>query len=77
MKKILTLIFCAVLLQSCMSTYGSGTKDSVNVYTTFPLVYLMKDQTQVEADKHCAQYKKKAVLVDTTFIMSQNAYKCQ
>jgi hypothetical protein len=76
MKKIISLIICAFTLQSCISTYGSGTPDGVKVYTTFLFVYALEGKTHEEASKHCEKYNKKAVLVDTTFITSKNQYKC-
>lgn len=76
MKKIISLLICLFALQSCISTYGSGNKDGVNVYTTFLLVYALEGKTLDEASKHCSKYNKKAVLVDTTFITSKNQYKC-
>jgi len=76
MKKIFLLISCTLLLQSCISTYGSGTPEGVKVYTTSPLAYFMKDKTMEEASKHCAKFNKKAVFVETTYLVSKNEYKC-
>ena len=76
MKKIFFLLPCLFLLQSCISTYGSGNSKGVNVYTTFLLVYALEGKTMEEASKHCAQFNKKAALVDTTFITSKNEYEC-
>lgn len=76
MKKIILVLICLFTLQSCISSYGSGNQEGVNVYTTFLLVYALEGKTHDEASKHCARYNKKAVLVDTTFITSKNQYKC-
>ncbi len=77
MIRIASLIVCLLALQSCISSYNSGTKKGVNVYTTFGFVYALKGKSMEEASKHCAKFNKKAVFIDSTFITSKNRYECK
>lgn len=52
-----------MFLQSCVSTYGSGTPNGVKVYTSVLSNHI---KSQSEAENHCKKYNKKAVLVDSS-----------
>lgn len=72
MRKIIYLLPCLILLQSCMPT--SGSSDGVKVYfgplSTSALSYK-------KAIAHCKEYNKKPFLIESSYMPVYDRYECR
>ncbi len=77
MKKIIFLLSCLLILQSCYTAYNSETPDGIDVYSS-QFAWLFLHEKPIDfADKHCAKYDKIAIPVENKSWINKDVFKCE